>query len=275
MAFEVSVVIPHYQRESLLEEAILSVQRQSFPPKEIIVVDDGSPSPPNALCGRLGVRLLSMDHCGMPGAVRNRGVESVQTPWVAFLDSDDVWMPQKLEFQRRLLEENPGATLCHTKEIWQRGTTIVSQKKQRHQREGNIFNDCLKKCIIGPSTVLLKRSTFQELGGFHEGLEIAEDYELWLRWCDCHPVLYCHDPLVVKREGDWEQLSTRYGQIEIFRIQALGQLLQSQRLSKENQEKGLKEFLRKIEIYKEGCKKRGREAAAEKIEIWKNQILKS
>ena len=89
-------------------------------------------------------------------------------------------------------------------------------------------------------------------------LEIAEDYEFWLRWTDRFPVVYCDEPLIVKRAGNWPQLSTRYGQIEIFRLRALLLLLKKRMLSEEHCFQAAEEAARKAEVYALGCRKRGR-----------------
>ena len=160
-----------------------------------------------------------------------------------------MWLPEKLKTQRLRLDRDGETALCHTREIWLRNGVTVSQKKQKHRREGDLFYDSLKKCIIGPSTVLLRRSVFKELGGFDETLEIAEDYEFWLRWTDRFPVVYCDEPLIVKRAGNWPQLSTRYGQIEIFRLRALLLLLKKRMLSEEHCFQAAEEAARKAEVY--------------------------
>lgn len=265
MAFEVTVVIPHFERETLLQQALESVVCQTEAPAQIIVVDDGSRRPPAELCRRYGARLLATEHTGKPGAARNRGAEVAETPWLAFLDSDDVWLPEKLRRQRLRLESQSPMSLCHTREIWQRGERVVSQKNQKHRREGDVFSDALKKCMIGPSTVLLSKGVFDSLGGFDETLEIAEDYELWLRWTAKYPVAYCEEPLIIKRAGDWQQLSEKYGQIEIFRIEALFRLL-DKNLSGAHQLQLEGELQRKITIYAHGCRKRGRFDEALRLE---------
>lgn len=269
MPFETAAIIPHFEREELLAQALDSVVRQTEPPAEIIVVDDGSRRPPEAVCRRYGARLLVIDHTGKPGAVRNRGAEAAESKWLAFLDSDDLWLPEKLKRQRQKLESQPMMTLCHTREIWLRGTKTVSQKKQKHLREGDVFPDALRKCIIGPSTVMLSKTVFEKLGGFDETLEIAEDYEFWLRWTDHFPVAYCDEPLVVKRTGDWAQLSEKYGQIEIFRIEALFRLLDKGLSIEQHRRMLLDEVRRKITIYCHGCRKRGRFGEALRLEqLW-------
>ena len=117
-----------------------------------------------------------------------------------------------------------GDLIWHTRERWVRSGRVISQRSQRHRRSGDLFADSLRKCVIGPSTVLLRRAAFARAGGFREDLEIAEDYELWLRLTARYPVGYLDQELVIKRAGHSDQLSERYGQIEIFRLRALHDL---------------------------------------------------
>ena len=133
-----------------------------------------------------------------------------------------------------------------------------------------MFADALKKCVIGPSTVLIRRDCWEESGGFREDLEIAEDYELWLRMTAREPVGYLDRPLTVKRAGNWEQLSEKYGQIEIFRIEALRNLVESRWFEKKTdggiQSEAAAELVRKCRIYAQGCRKRGKSEEAERFE---------
>ncbi len=266
-----SVIIPVYNRKELIRNALESVLAQTCPPHEIIVADDGSDDGTPELVGEflsekagpVPWKVLKVPRCGMAGAVRNRAVAVSEGNWVAFLDSDDLWMPEKLALQRDYLEAHPDIRLVHTREIWLRGDRIVSQKKQRHNREGDVFEDALVKCMIGPSTVVLKRELWEEYGSFREDLEIAEDYELWLRITAGETVGYLDKPLITKRAGEWEQLSLRYGQIEKFRLQGLGDLVEGgwfheRGLPQEREALALKEYARKCHIYALGCEKRGR-----------------
>lgn len=274
----VSVIIPVYNRSSLLREAVLSVVRQSFEDFELIIADDCSSENLRYTVleipgtGGIPLKFIRLDkHSGMPGFVRNRGAEKAEGDYIAFLDSDDIWMPEKLERQFRFLAVESGAEgrsgkkrgeICHTREKWIRSGKTVSQSSQKHKRDGDIFDDSLWKCIIGPSTVMMKKTLFEKYGGFREDLEVAEDYELWLRVTSENQVSYLDEPLTVKRAGDWDQLSEKYGQIEIFRIKALKGLLDSGFFS-EGQRTAAAEVLRqKCRIYASGCRKRGREEEA-------------
>lgn len=287
---KVTVVIPVYNRPILLKEAVTSVFEQSQNNVEIIIADDGSTddtaiiakelcaiSPKDKTC-----KYLHFAHNGFPGAVRNKAVLQSNSPYLAFLDSDDTWTKDKLETQLNYMESNK-YNISHTRETWQRDKKIVSQKGQNHKRDGNIFIDALKKCIIGPSTVMMHRDFLIKTGGFNEKIEIAEDYEYWLRITDNNEVGYIEKPLTIKRAGDWPQLSEKYGKIELYRIMALASLLKvdipnyqvhSQYIndytwlgfSKENEKLARKELIYKCRVWSAGCIKRNRLKEAEQFE---------
>lgn len=262
----VTIIIPTYNRKSYLERAIESVLGQDYRQFRIIVVDDGSTDSTADLIRSIGdpkrVDYVKFSHSGFPGKVRNAGAAVATGKYLAFLDSDDLWKPEKLARQVVFFREHPDIRICHTREIWQRGQKIVFQAGQRHKRSGDIFPDALKKCIIGPSTVMMRRELFQEFGGFREDLEIAEDYELWLRITAKYSVGYIDKPLVIKRGGHSDQLSEKYGQIEIFRIKALLLNLEAGSFRGEHQELATRELVRKCRIYAAGCEKRGKREEA-------------
>jgi glycosyltransferase involved in cell wall biosynthesis len=284
----VSVIVPVFNRSRVTGDAVASVLFQTFTDLEIILVDDGSTAAMDSMTSRFSqdprFRYLRIEHSGKPGFVRNKGVGFARGSYIAFLDSDDIWLPQKLEHQVDALgRANNGRSaeqhipLIHTREFWLRGEKIVSQKKQRYARRGRIFRDALEKCIIGPSTTLMEKQVFKELGGFRDDLEIAEDYEFWLRLTSRYPVEYIEEPLIVKRAGHGPQLSQKYDQIEIFRLDALRSLVEERwfarnaapgtdRTTVEMQELAEGEYARKCRIYAEGCRKRGRSKDATEYE---------
>ena len=273
----VSVVVPVHNRRTLIDDAVSSVLAQRLPDGwslELIVVDDGSTDGTAEYLlaraeGDPRVRVRTIHHSGFPGAVRNRGVEWARGNFLAFLDSDDRWLPGKLARQIALHDE----TRCvwsHTRERWVRDGREVSQRRMKHRRRGDIFADALVKCIVGPSTVMMETSLFRDTGGFREDVEVAEDYEYWLRLLSNHPIEYVDEPLTEKRAGPWEQLSEKYGRIEGFRIAALRDLV-ARRLfvrpdSRERQRQAVEELRRKGAIYCAGARKRGRDDVAEKME---------
>ena len=296
----VSVIVPVFNRFKVTGDAVASVLFQTFADFELILIDDGSTAAMDALTSRFSqdprFRYIRIEHSGKPGLVRNRGVNFARGEYLAFLDSDDIWLPQKLEQQVEALrrvnegrENGKRVPLVHTREFWLRGEKIVSQKKQRHARRGNVFPDALEKCTIGPSTTLMEKQVFKELGGFREDLEIAEDYEFWLRLTSLYTVEYLEEPLIVKRAGHGPQLSEKYDQIEIFRLDALRGLVENrwfarnadvqssedaaqqsgngqERTSTGMQALAEQEYVRKCRIYAEGCRKRGRNELAAQYE---------
>jgi glycosyltransferase involved in cell wall biosynthesis len=274
----VSVIIPTYNRDRLLLEAAGSVLAQTFQDFELIVVDDGSAVPAHQSLAGYARRLscLRLAHSGMPGLVRNRGARAARGRYLAFLDSDDLWLPEKLELQMALFKTSP-SPLCHTREKWLRGGKEISQAGQKHRREGDIFADALAKCVIGPSTLVVEKSFFENSGGFREDLQIAEDYELWLRMCFARPVAYLDKALTVKRaraqgQGEEANLSEKYGHIELFRIKALRDLVDAGYFSSsaEKQRLARAELARKCGIYASGCRKRGKTAESGEYEKLKS-----
>ncbi|MFP4151277.1 MAG: glycosyltransferase family 2 protein [Alkalispirochaeta sp.] len=271
----ISVIIPVYNRRELLPQALDSVTSQELPPgmqMEVIVVDDGSTDGSDRLAVERSeldprIRVLPVSHSGYPGAVRNRGAAAARGALLAFLDSDDTWLPGKLVAQHRLHRR---AALSHTRERWIRDGRTVSQRSQRHARAGDIFSDALHKCIIGPSTAMIDAALYHRIGGFREDLEVAEDYEFWLRVL-CHTaVAYTDTPYTVKYAGPWAQLSGKYGQIEPFRIAALRPLVDSEyfRIHRSDaaQQAAARTLARKMEIYAGGARKRHRLDEAEQLE---------
>ncbi|MBA7567830.1 hypothetical protein ES708_09548 [subsurface metagenome] len=262
----VTIIIPTYNRKSYLERAIDSVLGQNYSQFSLIVVDDGSNDGTADFVRGLRdpekIEYMRLPHSGFPGKVRNAGARMAKGEYLAFLDSDDLWKPEKLVRQIAIFKDNPDFQICHTREIWQRGEKIVSQVGQPHRRAGYIFPDALKKCIIGPSTVMMRRELFEEFGGFREDLEIAEDYELWLRITARYPVGYIDEPLVIKRGGHPDQLSEKYGQIEIFRIKALLLNLEAGTFGGDQRDLAARELARKCRVYANGCEKRGKSEEA-------------
>jgi glycosyltransferase involved in cell wall biosynthesis len=272
----VSVIIPTYNRAGILCEAVRSVLAQTLRDLRLIVVDDGSTDDTLRRLGEFADSRLSclpLEHRGMPGRARNAGAAAAEGRYLAFLDSDDLWLPEKLERQRRFFEADAQAKLCHTREVWLRGGREISQAGQRHRREGDIFRDALVKCVIGPSTVIVEKNFFERCGGFREDMEIAEDYELWLRMSFSSPVAYLDERLTIKRagmqaRGEAANLSEKYGHIEAFRIRALYDLIAGGAFASLPEKEALarEELVRKCGIYAAGCYKRGRPAEAREYE---------
>ena len=255
----VSVIIPTHNRAQLLERALQSVLAQAESAQEIIVVDDGS-NDDTAEIVRVRfpqVQYIRQHNHGVSHA-RNRGIAASRGDWLAFLDSDDEWLPRKLTSQEELLAANPQYKICHTDEIWIRNGTRVNAMKKHAKAGGFIFERCLPLCVASPSSALIHRSVFDEVGLFNEDLPACEDYDLWLRICARFPVLYVNRPLIIKYGGHADQLSHRYPAMDRFRIIALENILQ-ENLSPQYYRAALNMLITKIDIYLHGAIKRGKQ----------------
>jgi len=259
----ISVVIPTYNRGWILKEAIDSVLAQEFRDFELIVVDDGSTDNTREILEAYGDRLgvIRQANAGV-SAARNRGIGACRGRFIAFLDSDDLWLPQKLSRQVEFFDANPGAVICQTEEIWIRNGVRVNPKARHKKDSGMIFGRSVALCLVSPSAVMMRRELFDAVGVFDEALPACEDYDLWLRIGCRYPVYLIQTPLIVKRGGHRDQLSRAPG-LDRFRIQALLNLLRSGCLSEEQHRAAVDALVQKCQIFGNGCRKRGRTSEAE------------
>jgi GT2 family glycosyltransferase len=164
------------------------------------------------------------------------------------------------------MEANPQFPLCYTDEIWIRRGIRVNPKKKHAKYSGWIFEKCLPLCIISPSSALMKRTLFEEIGGFDETLPVCEDYDFWLRVTCRYPVLFIDKKLIVKRGGHEDQLSTRSWGNDRYRVMALEKVLRSQNLKAEEKRMALAELVRKCRILSHGSYKRGKREEGRRYE---------
>jgi glycosyltransferase involved in cell wall biosynthesis len=258
MSAKISVIIPTYNRAEMVVEAVESVLAQDMDGFELIVVDDGSTDDTAARLAAFGSRLhyFRQDHSGV-SAARNRGLELSRSPTVAFLDSDDLWLPGKLGVQYGYMKAHPEVRICQTQEMWWRDGRRVNPKKIHEKPSGDIFRRSLERCLVSPSAVMMNSKLFERVGYFDEELPAAEDYDLWLRVAVDYPVPLIPEPLVIKRGGHPDQLSASPG-IDRYRIKALEKLMNSGKLTPQQYEWTWKVLQRKCEIFGQGCLKRGK-----------------
>ncbi len=262
----VSVVIPTFNRASVITRALESILLQTRPPDEILVVDDGSTddTAERVRAEFPGVRLIEQENHGV-SAARNAGIRAATGTWIALLDSDDEWLAEKLDRQLRAVATDD-TVLCHTDEIWIRRGRRVNPMKKHRKHGGHIFEHCLPLCVISPSSALLHRRLFETVGWFDEDLPACEDYDLWLRVTARFPVLFIDEPLIVKHGGHDDQLSRRYWGMDRFRITALEKILAAETLSEADRAAAESMLAHKIAIYASGAKKRGKLAEAQAYE---------
>jgi glycosyltransferase involved in cell wall biosynthesis len=180
-----TVVIPTYNRRAMVREAVDSVLAQLGADFEVIVVDDGSTDGTSTvLAAELGdcIRLLTTDNRGV-SAARNLGVAGGSGELIAFLDSDDRWLPGKLAAQVALMRDRPHVEICQTEEIWFRNGRHVNPCDHHRKPDGAIFERSLDLCLVSPSAVMMRRSLFERVGGFDESLPACEDSMLVAHRC--------------------------------------------------------------------------------------------
>lgn len=253
------MVIPTFDRAALLPRAVESVLAQKGADFELIVVDDGSSDNTPEVMSQWSdprVRSLRIDHAGV-SAARNAGAALGTAPWIAFLDSDDEWLPGKLAAQLAHLSET-GFQAAQTEEIWIRKGVRVNPPAHALKGEGDIFAASLERCMITPSSVILARKWFEETGGFRADFAACEDYELWLRLSSRHPVGLIRRNLLKRYGGHSDQLSVRYPAMDRFRIRAIALLLDAKDVPEDRIRAAREALSRKLRIYRDGCAKRGR-----------------
>ena len=184
--FDISVIIPTYNRRELVRRAIDSVIKQSAGRHEIIVVDDGSTDgTADALLSAYGdrIRLLRQANAGVSSA-RNAGMREASAPLIALIDSDDLWLPGKSRLQMEWLAAHPeyGMVLCDVRRVEADGRQIdVFRRRDILSEDGWVLRWILRNPALVPASVMFRRAVFHDIGGFDESLRTAEDLDFHLR----------------------------------------------------------------------------------------------
>lgn len=252
---KISVVIPTFNRAHTLERCLDSVLKQTLLPLEVIVVDDGSTDETESLLKKYGEKIvyLKTENRGV-SAARNHAVKNSHGDWIALLDSDDEWLEKRLEEQANLLKIFPNLNLVHGEEIWIRNGKRVNQKKIHKKSGGYIYQNCLPLCCISPSASLIRKKTYEELGGFDEDYPVCEDYDFWLKLTSKYEVGFVEVPIIKKYGGHEDQLSRKYFAMDLWRVRAMRRMLASD-LQKDDRQATIEQMKRKSEILIQGYKK--------------------
>ncbi len=257
----VSVIIPTYNRARFLRQAICSVLLQTYHPFEIIVVDDGSTDETPRIITRYPVIYHRKPQREGPAAARNRGLRLARGKLVAFLDSDDLWLPEKLARQVEFFAKHPEAVAVQPEEIWLKAGRRIHPQRKHRKPNGYFFDRAVKLCLVSPSGVMLRRRVFEEIGLFDEEFPVCEDYELWLRLAARYPVYLIPEPLVIKRGGHPDQLSSTPG-LDFWRLKALVKIFRDPVLTPTMRFLVKAEAQRKAKIFIHGALKHGNLAGA-------------
>ncbi|MGZ3808683.1 MAG: glycosyltransferase, partial [Bacteriovorax sp.] len=174
--------------------------------------------------------LVKRSNAGV-SAARNFGVNVSKGEWIAFLDSDDEWLEDKLEKQIGFMRANSHLKIVYGEEIWMRNGVRVNQRKIHKKSGGRIFKACLKLCLIAPSSVFMHKDLFFEMKGFNEEFLVCEDYDLWLKISASYEIGFIDDPLIKKYGGHGDQLSMRYPAMDMWRLKSMHNILRTRDLS--------------------------------------------
>ena len=182
----VSVITPAYNAEPYIAETIQSVLDQSYAHWEMLIVDDGSTDNTVGVVTQFDdsrIKLIQIEHSGLPAVGRNQALQAASGSYVAFLDADDVWRSDKLAKQIQYLESNPDVALCFTNAwiVFKNNEIVILYEKLPDQ--GVMFRLLYQKNFIIHSSVVVRESVLDRHGGFDVDprLRGTEDYELWLR----------------------------------------------------------------------------------------------
>ncbi len=207
----ISVVIPTYNRGDLITNALDSVYAQSYRPLEVVVVDDGSTDVTESIVAewKIGknngddfiMKYIRQENSG-GNAARNRGIKESTASVIAFLDSDDLWLPDKLARQMDVLvsDSNIGAVYCGVRHV-ALDTGEIIEPVNRNYSSGNILSEMLVHDVTSPtSTYIVKREVFDKVGLFDENLQARQDWDMWIRIASKYNIGVVPDALVDYRE---------------------------------------------------------------------------
>ncbi len=213
----VSVIMPAFDAAHTIREAIQSVLEQTFECFELIVVDDASLDDTAMIIQSISDPRIRLIRCSVragAAAGRNRGIQAARGEYIAFMDADDVWYPDKLAMQLKLLEECPEADVayCWVSHIDESGTALG--KGRRIRNEGEVYQALLKDDFIsGGSIPLIRKRAITNVGGFDESLEAAQDWDLWLRLAREHRFVCVPSVMVLYRQNH-DSISTQFDKME-------------------------------------------------------------
>lgn len=270
----VDVIIPTFNRAQYLNRAVQSVWNQSYKEFKLHIVDDGSTDETAELLAKYAVHPQIIIHKQANGGVssaRNCAVMNSNSPWISFLDSDDEWLPHKLEKQIDFLKHHAECRFLHAEEIWIRNGVRVNPKVKHNKGPVDLFKRSLEFCLISPSTVIMKRDLFLEHGQFDESFTVCEDYDLWLKILAREEIGFLPDYVANKYGGHDDQLSTKFVAMDYWRLKSLIKLLNAN-IEQSKKDLILEEIKKKAPILLKGYLKHQNLERHQEVSAWVAQL---
>lgn len=200
---QISVVIAAYNHGRYLADALESALGQTLPPAQIVVVDDGSTDETPEVLRRFAaeprIECLRLEHAGQPAA-KNAGIRACRHAWIAFLDADDLWAPNKLERQLQIADDETGVIYSDYAPMDAEGRSLTPPP-QRNLPQGDVLAAMFRDNFVCFSSSVVHRRVFDRVGLFDESIPMAIDYELWLRAARHFRFAAVAQPLVRYRSG--------------------------------------------------------------------------
>ncbi|MGC8603711.1 MAG: glycosyltransferase family 2 protein [Desulfomonilaceae bacterium] len=193
----VSVIIPTFNRLELLKQTVESVRNQTFKEYEVVVVNDGSDDGTAAWLGQQNdLIVINQENSGI-AASRNKGIKTSKGEWLAFLDHDDIWGPDKLQTQVDFIKSNPEVGMVAVKHV--RLGTRIQQNRPGKWMKGDLFVKVFSESFIHTSSVMIKRGVLEKVGGFPTKYRFADEFDVWLKISQKYQIAFFDGPLVFIR----------------------------------------------------------------------------
>jgi len=226
----VSVIIPSYNAANYIGQAVESALSQEGANVDVIVIDDGSTDDTLSVLGQFGSKIrVAKQTRGGPYRARNLGASMATGEWIALLDADDDWLPGKLAAQLALGDSATDLVYTDRFNFGEYGRTTERQSDSVKLWEGDVFEPLLMGNFITLSSVLMRKSAFDRLGGFNTARRGVQDWDMWLRYAGAHGrVRLCREPLTRYRFHS-EQMTNDLDQRAADRESVLRAALESER----------------------------------------------
>ncbi len=272
----IDIILPTFNRAYCLNRTIDSVLSQTYKEIKLYIIDDGSTDETKNLISQYQneARLIYFyqENKGV-SAARNYGIKKAQAEWVAFVDSDDEWLPNKLKTQVDFIKKNPNYRFVHSDEIWMRNGVRVNQKKKFDKSHHDLFRRSLEMCLISPSTVVMKKELCLQHELFNENFIVCEDYDLWLKILATEEVGFLSEYLIKKYGGHSDQLSTKFPAMDFWRIRSMMDLLGNRFMTDKDKRSLVKaEIRKKAEILLNGFLKHQKLHEYEELKAMLNSL---